>query len=1014
MSRGAFYVLFTVSGFAGLIYESVWTHYLKLFLGHAAYAQSLVLVVFMGGMAAGAAYCSRRSATLANPLALYALVEALVGLAAAAFHPVFVGVTDWSYESLLPGLGNEWLALGAKLALSCLLILPQSVLLGMTFPLMSAGLARAQRHAAGESIAMLYFTNSLGAAAGVLASGFVLIAWGGLPGTLQTAGVLNLLIALVVLVLARPQQHQALVKIPGAATDARLLLAIAFFTGLASFIYEISWIRMLSLVLGASTHSFELMLATFIFGLALGGLAVRRRVDAAREPAQLLAWVQVAMGLAALATLPVYDWTFLLMEWLLKGLARTEAGYLLFNISGAAIAALVMLPATFCAGMTLPLITGALLRRGAGEAAIGQVYAANTLGAIAGVLVAVHAGLPLLGLKGTLILGALVDVALGLALLQWLRFGKFLAYAAAVCAALFLAVGIGVQLDVHKMTAGVFRHGELQSSSEATILFNKDGKTATVHLVKYADATSLRTNGKSDGSINMDAAGERGTDEITMVLTAALPLALKPDAKSAAVIGIGTGLTTHTLLQSLDIERVETVEIESAMAEASRGFMPRNSGAFADPRGTILIDDAKSYFSTRNRRYDLIISEPSNPWVSGVSSLFTREFYRRIRKHLDAGGLLVQWIQLYEMDAALVATVLGALGAEFPHYAVFAPSDYDLLIMAAERPLPLPPQARVFEHPGVAKELWTVHVLSAGDLDARYLGSRATLEPLFASYGMPPNSDYAPVLDLNAARQRFMEKSAGDVVDLLNAELPLLELLEPERSRRPVNPLFKGAYAFDRVENTRLAWYVREFLLRARPPVPESVPKELQKDLELVKLRLIECRDPRELDVWLLSAIRVAKALNPYLAPDDVGAVWARIMGSPCYSQLEDFQRRWLALFQAIGARNAPRMAELATPLVASSEPLIADAREYVLLAALAGYVASGDKAKALELWKAYGAGSRASRPAFRLLRCHAERVELRRSLSRLRRALSRSRRSASRRAPCARRLHPFRSARRG
>ena len=204
--------------------------------------------------------------------------------------------------------------------------------------------------------------------------------------------------------------------------------------------------------------------------------------------------------------------------------------------------------------------------------------------------------------------------------------------AAAACGALFLAVAIGVQLDPHKMTAGVFRHGELQTSRDATILFNKDGKTATVHLVKYSDATSLRTNGKSDGSINMDARGERGSDEITMVLTAALPLALKPEAKSAAVIGIGTGLTTHTLLQSLDIERVETVEIESAMAEASRGFMPRNSAAFADPRGAILIDDAKSFFSTRNRRYDLIISEPSNPWVSGVSSLFTREFYRRIRK----------------------------------------------------------------------------------------------------------------------------------------------------------------------------------------------------------------------------------------------------------------------------------------------------------------------------------------------------------------------------------------------
>jgi hypothetical protein len=238
---------------------------------------------------------------------------------------------------------------------------------------------------------------------------------------------------------------------------------------------------------------------------------------------------------------------------------------------------------------------------------------------------------------------------------------------------------------------------------------------------------------------------------------------------------------------------------------------------------------------------------------------------------------------------------------------------------------------------------------------------------------MPANTDYEPVLDLNAARHRIMEKSAADVVALLNAEIPLLELVERDRSRRPVNPLFRGAYAFERVENARLAWYAREFLLRPRAPLPESVPRELQKDLELVKLRLIECREPRELDVWLHSAIRVARALNPYLSPDDLAPVWTRLMGARCYGELADFQRRWLALFQAVGARNAARMAELAVPLVASEQPMVIDAREYVLLAALAGYVASGESAKALELWEKYGEGARAARPAFRLLRCHAE-----------------------------------------
>jgi spermidine synthase len=973
MPRSAFYVLFTASGFAGLIYESIWTHYLKLFLGHAAYAQSLVLVVFMGGMAAGAAWCARLSERLRNPLLGYAIVEALIGALALAFHPSFVGVTDWAYASLLPALASEWAVLGARVSVACLLILPQSVLLGMTFPLMSAGLARAQPAAQGESISMLYFTNSLGAAAGVLASGFVLIAWVGLPGTLRTAGLLNFVLAAAVWLLARPVGHAAL-KVAGERSGHRLLLLVALLTGLASFVYEIVWIRMLSLVLGASTHSFELMLSTFILGLALGGLAVRRHVDRSRSPERLLAWVQITMGLGALATLPLYNWTFDLMEALMRGLARTDAGYFFFNLAGQAVAALVMLPATFFAGMTLPLITGALLRAGAGERAIGQVYAANTLGAIAGVLLAVHVGLPLLGIKGALLAGCAIDIGLGLLLFALFAPRPVLIWSGSASAAALLLVALAVQLDANKMTAGVFRHGELESSREARVLFARDGKTATVHLAKYDEMLSLRTNGKSDGSINMDADGPRGSDEITMVLTGALPLALKPEAKTAAVIGIGTGLTTHTLLQSLSIEQVDTVEIEAAMAQAARGFMPRNSSAFADPRGAIRIDDAKTYFSSARRRYDIIISEPSNPWVSGVSSLFTREFYQRIRSHLNPGGLLVQWIQLYEIDASLVATILAALGEEFPHYAVYAASDHDLLVVAGERPVPAAAQPAVFEHPALAKELWTVHTYSAGDFDGRYLGSRATLEPLFASYGMPANSDYAPVLDLNAARHRFTEKSADDIVALLNEDVPVLELLEASRSRRPPNPLYKGAYAFERFENTRLAWYARDFLVSPRTPQPESVPTQLQKDLELIKLRLLECREPRELDVWLHSAARVAGAVNPYLAPDDAGAVWDAILAKWCFATLQEFQQRWLALFRAVARRDARRMAELAAHLLSTQPNLGAEPREYLVRAALAGHIASGDRAAALRLWNEQEGKIRAAeRPVFRLLRCHAE-----------------------------------------
>jgi hypothetical protein len=361
--------------------------------------------------------------------------------------------------------------------------------------------------------------------------------------------------------------------------------------------------------------------------------------------------------------------------------------------------------------------------------------------------------------------------------------------------------------------------------------------------------------------------------------------------------------------------------------------------------------------------------------VSGVSGLFTREFYRRVREHLADGGVLVQWFQLYEIDASLVASVMAALGAEFPHYAIYAASDHDLLIVASRTSLPRA-DASVFEQPALTKELWTVHTLTVGDLDARYLGSRATLEPLFASYGMPANSDYAPVLDLNAARHRFAERSAGGVVEILNAGVPVLELLERDRGMRPVNPLFRGAEVFARVENTRLAWYARNFLVAPSPPEPRAVPTWLQKDLEILKARLLECRQARELDVWLHSALRVAQVMNPYLAPDDLNATWPAFMVSRCYATLTGLQRRWLTLFRAVAARDAPAMGALAEELLASQRELSSEAREYLALASLAGYVASGQPAKALAVWDTQKKELRgaAGTPAFRLVRCHAER----------------------------------------
>lgn len=961
-SRSTLYLLFTLSGFAGLIYESIWSHYLKLFLGHAAYAQTLVLAIFMGGMALGSWLCSRFSAGWKNLLLGYALTEAVIGVCALAFHPLFVAATDAAFDSILPALGSEFAAASFKWCLGAVLILPQSILLGMTFPLMSGGLIRRHPHAPGASLAMLYFTNSLGAAIGVLASGFFMIARLGLPGTMQAAGAMNLALAALVWLIARGAEVPAAAPL-ATAGDAdrgyfRMLLATALLTGAASFIYEIGWIRMLSLVLGSSTHSFELMLSAFIFGLACGGYWVKRRIDSSQDPTRLLGVVQVAMGLLALATLPLYGSMFEAMTWIMKGVARTETGYALYHVSSHAIALAIMFPATFCAGMTLPLITYALLRRGYGEKSIGAVYAANTLGAILGVFAAAHLGMPLLGLKNLIAAGAAIDGLLGVYLL-WRAArarpeagARALPLAAGGVVAIALALAIGVvQFDIYRMVSGVFRHGTIYTTADMTPLYNQDGKTATVSLVEFTEGTSIRTNAKSDGAINLKA-GARISDEITMVLTAVLPLAIKPQAKNAAIIGMGTGLTVHTILANSKLDALDTIEIEPAMVEAARGFNARNANAYADPRNHIRIDDAKTFFSTRNGKYDIIISEPSNPWVSGISSLFSQEFYHLVRRYLKPGGVLVQWFQLYEIDVSLVASVLRALGENFPDYAIYASTDNDLLIVAGDAATLAQPLADVFLEPGLAKELRTVHLQNLADLQIRKIASRATMHPLVQSFPVPANSDYYPYLDLNAARYRFLQQGAFELASLNATGVPVIPMLEGSNALPQVS--LDGADFFKRIEQIRRAQYIRDSYLNANPPVPVAMPRALQKDLELASLRALDCSNPDKHDVWLHSLFQVALAVNAFLPPEETAAIWRRFESAGCYGALPRLYKLWIALFKAVGARDASAMAELAEQLIAVPSELPSESRRYLLTTAMTGYLAQNKPREALQTWERF------------------------------------------------------------
>jgi spermidine synthase len=800
-------VVFVLSGAAGLVYESIWTRYLGLFVGHSAYAQVLVLIIFLGGMSAGAMFVGRRSERVRQPLLWYALVELAVGVIGLLFHDVFLWATHAAYDTLFPALGPGSLHTVAKWLIAALLILPQSVLLGATFPLMTTGALRRAPKRAGRTISLLYFANSLGAAGGVLLAGFVLIEVAGLPGTLAAAAMINLVVAGAVLLAARRDKGAADEE---ATTDTKelrvsganvmqsngvitLLLAVSFGTAVSSFIYEIGWIRMLSLVLGSATHSFELMLSAFILGLSCGAFAIRTRSDAGAASLRTLGFVQLWMGALAVATLPLYVDSFLWMADFMAAFTRSPAGYRAFSMSRYLICLVVMLPATFCAGMTLPLITRLLMRGKTGERAIGLVYAVNTLGSIVGVTLAALLLLPLLGLKWLLVGGAAIDVALGITLLVW-DTGKLGWWAdrrrwapAMVVVGLMFVVGARADFNKGVLTSGVFRYGSAMAPKTSDMAFYADGRTATVSVrhILSSRGLSLATNGKPDASLGPEwfrppmTRGPFTHDASTQMLLPLILLAHAPHAQKAAVIGQGSGMSSHTLLQDPNLKSLVTIEIEPQMIKGSRLFYPANRNVFDDKRSTFALDDARSYFASEGTKYDLILSEPSTPWVAGVSGLFTSEFYAHVKRFIAPKGVFGQWLHLSEINDGLVLSVVRAVAENFPSYTIYSVGNRDILIVATNEATIAPPDWSVFDLAPVADALRRVYPLTRPILEALHMVDGATLAPLV--HGGGGNSDFFPTLDLGAERTRYMNEGANGFVGLTSDRFGIAPMLEGRR-----------------------------------------------------------------------------------------------------------------------------------------------------------------------------------------------------------------------------------------
>ena len=696
-------LVFFVSGIAGLIYEVVWSRYLALFLGHTSYAVVAVLVAFMGGLALGNAWLGGWADRARRPLVFYGWIEIGIGLYGLLF-PFYYEFCHATYVNLArnwPDAGTGLLAL--KFAFGLLTVLLPTILMGGTLPILTRFITHSLQELRSQ-VAALYFINSAGAVAGCIIGDFWWIPAYGLHATVNGAAVMNLLVGAAALLLSTRISPESFAKqdTPGANptpertfTHAELRLAMVGIglSGFVAMLYEVAWTRMLALVLGASTHAFSLMLITFITGIAVGSWLVGRW----RTIPDLLAafgWAELALGASLFISMFFYVYLPYWFISLAGLLARKPEAYPFYEFLQAMICFSVMLIPTICLGMTLPLVsriaTSELARTGR---SVGRVFAFNTLGTVLGAALTGLWLMPLLGLSRTISVGITLNVLIAGAIFLHKRMYRSLVSGLAVLAltGIFGLTGLAFHSWPQAFSLGLWRKEPPTSladywnmTSQANRIYYRDGAGATVCVNSWPGPNSttnlaLKVNGKADAST---------TDDMpTQVLIGHIPMLLRPDSKQVLVIGLGSGVTCGAIATHPKVNRLDVVEILPEVAQAARLFSAHNGKVLDDPRLKLHVEDAKSFLQTTTRTYDVIASEPSNPWMIGVAGVFSREFFTSCRDHLTEDGLMAQWIHAYETSDEVMNMVVATFSSVFPNVSVWRPHGADLVLIGSRRPL---------------------------------------------------------------------------------------------------------------------------------------------------------------------------------------------------------------------------------------------------------------------------------------------------------------------------------------
>lgn len=697
-------LLFFLSGFSALVYEVVWARLLSLVFGSSFEAVSAVITAFMFGLALGSYLSARLYRRIRKPLQTYAVIEGLIGLSAVALYYIIMGgiSTHRSFHHFF-GETSNLPDLIIYIVMFFLVAIP-TTMMGATYPIMSRFFVR-EIGKSGRGVGRLYGFNAAGAVLGAFSGGFFLIPIFGMRNTTFIAVLLNVLTLIVVLALLRYSTLKEEVATAGSGAAAvveeaalpqdRLLmmfLAVFAIAGFTSMVYEVAWTRLLTMVIGNSVYAFSSILSVFLLGTALGSLFISRYVD--RIKGLYLAFCLMELGIFFFVLTLLYFADSLPIFFLNLFMKINPSFFNIEMITLIVVMVVVFVP-TFFMGALFPIFNRMLILRWKDVGwGVGSSYSANTMGGIFGALIAGFYAIPSFGVQKTILFTAGVNLFIGLAMLMQspllkeqsksffiIIFGIFFSFYAMWIPRWdnkVMNLGVYMYAEWYKYADEKFHIPFEKFAHEREILFLEESKGATV-VVSKTDTLSLQINGKTD-------AGTTPGDMVTQTMLSALPLTLHQDPKRVAIIGLGSGVTLG-MAENFPLEEIDCVEILPAVIKANRFFAEINHNALNDSRLNMIIKDGRHYLTYTEKRYDVIVSEPSNPWIHGMSNLFTTEFFEIASKRLNKGGIMSQWLQTYSLSPDNLKVVINTFRHVFPYTSVWYFGGEDLILIGSKEHL---------------------------------------------------------------------------------------------------------------------------------------------------------------------------------------------------------------------------------------------------------------------------------------------------------------------------------------